>query len=268
MNSETIANQFARIGARFRVVRPEDLPRRRQRADYALDIVADKQGQLFEMQLSAEREAQLEINVLQCEHHDRHLLLLVKTPEAKDRFLCGHDEREWFVAAVPGGASSVVQAKVALQPSGAQAAANSAGLNLRQRTRRHNRAFIRQGEWFFVPAPALRVDEKLILRNEPISRSGGKPHLVAEVYRSGGENVWLCSRFPNGLTESEYKRTLADSREAKRWGWQQRVRNAGVFARGTVRHRDHATITLHEWHQVWMNTENTTRQMANVAFLD
>jgi hypothetical protein len=41
-----------------------------------------------------------------------------------------------------------------------------------------------------------------------------------------------------------------------------------VFARGTVRHRDHATITLHGWHQVWMNTENTTRQMANVAFLD
>jgi hypothetical protein len=256
------------MGARFRVVRPDDLPWRRRRADYALDIVADKQGQLFEMQLSAEREAQLEVNVLQCEHHDRHLLLLVKTPEAKDRFLCGHDEREWFVAAVPGGASSVVQAKVALQPSGAQAAANSAGLNLRQRTRRHNRAFIRQGEWFFVPAPALRVDEKLILRNEPISRSGGKPHLVAEVYRSGGENVWVCSRFPNGLTDPEYKRTLADNRDAKRWGWQRRVRNAGVFARGTVRHRDHATITLHEWHQVWMNTENTTRQMANVAFLD
>ena len=35
--------------------------------------------------------------------NDRHLLLLVKTPVAKDRFLCGHDEREWFVAAVPGG---------------------------------------------------------------------------------------------------------------------------------------------------------------------
>ena len=31
---------------------------------------------------------------------------------------------------------------------------------------------------------------------------------------------------------------------------------------------DHATITLHEWHQVWVNTENTTLQMVNVAFLD
>ena len=268
MNTETIANQFARMGARFRVVRPGDLPRRRRRADYALDIVTDGRGQFFEMQLSAEREAQLEINVLQCEQHDRHLLLLVKTPEAKDRFLCGHDEREWFVAAVPGGASSVVQAKVALQPAQVREAADSAGLDQRQRFRRHNRAFIRQGEWFFVPLPELRVDEKLILRNEPISRGGGKPHLVAEVFRTGGESVWVCPRFPNGVTDAEYKRTLADHRDAKRWGWQRRVRNAGVFARGTVRHRDHATITLHGWHQVWMNTESTTRQMANVAFLD
>jgi hypothetical protein len=208
------------------------------------------------------------MQVLQCQRDERHLLLLVKTPEAKDRFLCGHDEREWFVAAVPGGASSVLQAKLALQPNGARVAADGARLNDRQRTRRHNRAFIRQGEWFFVPAPALRVDEKLIHRNEPISRSGGKPHLVAEVYRSGGENVYVCSRFPNGLTEQKYHKTLAQNPEANGWGWQQRVRDAGGFARGAVRHRDHATITLHEWHQVWMNTENTTRQKANVAFLD
>ena len=269
MNSETIANQFVRMGARFRIIRPEDLPRRLRRADYALDIVADKQGQLFQMQLSAEREPQLEVQVLQCRHHERHLLLLVKTPEAKDRVLCGHDEREWFVAAVPGGASSVLQAKLALQPSGARAAADSARLNDRQRTRRHNRAFIRQGEWFFVPAPDLRVDERLIHRHEPISRGGGgKPHLVAEVYRSGGENVYVCPRYPNGLTEQAYHKVLAQNREAKGWGWQQRVRDAGVFARGSVRHRDHATITLHGWHQVWMNTENTTRQKANVAFLD
>jgi hypothetical protein len=41
-----------------------------------------------------------------------------------------------------------------------------------------------------------------------------------------------------------------------------------VYARGSVRHPDHATVTLHDWHQVMMNTENTTRQMANLAFID
>ena len=268
MNTNSIANQFARMGARFRLVRPDQLPSRRRRDDYALDIASDEDGQIFELQLSAERETELDVSVLQCEHRERHLLLLVKSREAKDRFLCGHDEREWFVAAVPGGASSVAQAKIALQPADVRAAADSAGLNARQRTRRHNRAFVRQGEWFFVPAPGLRVGESLILRNEPINRGGGKPHMVAELYRSGGEAVYVCWRYPNGLTESEYKRTIAENREAKRWSWQQRVRNAGVFARGTVRHRDHATITLHEWHRVWMNTETETRQMANVAFLD
>ena len=268
MNSETITNQFARMGARFRIVRPDDLPWRRRRADYALDIVAGKDGQYFEMQLSAEREAVLDTLVLQCEPHDRHLLLLVKTPEAKDRFLCGHDEREWFVAAVPGGASSVAQAKIALQPPQVRNAADSAGLDQRQRFRRHNRAFIRQGEWFFVPAPNVVADPKLILRDEPLRRGGGKPHIVAELFRAGGETVYVSSKKPNGITAGEYGSLLADIPAAKHWGWRTMQRNATVCVRGSVRHSDHTTITLRGWHTVWMNTETATRQMANVAFLD
>lgn len=268
MNTNSIANQFARMGARFRIVRPDDVPRLRRRADYALDIVADKDGQLFELQLSKEREEQLDTLVLQCEPHDRHLLLLVKTPEAKDRFLCGHDEREWFVAAVPGGASSVAQAKLALQPAQVRLAADSAGLDQRQRFRRHNRAFIRQGEWFFVPAPHIVADSKTILRNEPLRRGGGKPHIVAELFRTGGELVYVSSKKPNGIPETEYRRLLANVPSAKHWGWRTMRRNAAVYVRGTVRHSDHATITLRGWHTVWMNTETATRQMANVAFLD
>ena len=39
-------------------------------------------------------------------------------PDTKDKFLCGHDERHWFVAGVPERAavSSVVTAKEALKP--------------------------------------------------------------------------------------------------------------------------------------------------------
>jgi hypothetical protein len=268
MNSKTIAKTFAHMGARFRIVRPESLPWRQRRNEYALDIVSDKRGQLFQMQLSAEREEQLVIDVLQCDRGDRHLLLLVKTPQANDRFLCGHDEREWFVAAVPGGASSVVQAKLALQPAEVRNAADQARLNQGQRMRRHNRAFIRQGEWFFVPAPELNVDKVFILHDEPIRRGSGKPHLVAEVFRTRGEEVQTCSKYPNGLTEDQYERLVAREPKARGWGWVRRTRNAEVYARGTVRHRDHATITLQGWHRVWMNTETQTRQMANVAFLD
>lgn len=268
MNSDSIARHFAHMGARFRPVLPPVTPHRRWTLDYTLDLTRDSRGQVFEFCATPERLAGLDVQVLQCGRAERHLLLLVKTEETKDRFLCGHDEREWFVAAVPGTASNIVQAKLALQPDGVRNAAERAGLSQRERIRRHNRAFVRQGEWFFVPTPGLHVDPKLILRNEPIRRGGGKPHMVAEVFRSGGERILICSRHPNGVSESEYKRIVRDQPDAVRWGWQRRVRNAAVYARGAVRHRDHATLTLHDWHQVLMNTESNTRQMANVAFID
>lgn len=268
MNTDSIANHFARMGARFRIVEPEPKRFRRRTLDYTLDLTHDKRGQIFELCGHPARLAELDVQVLQCGKAERHLLLLVKTGETKDRFLCGHDEREWFVAAVPGNASNVMQAKLALQPEAVRHAADHAGLSPRERTRRHNRAFLRQGEWFFVPTPSLQVDPKQILTNEPIRRGAGKPHMVAEVFRTGGERVLICHMHPNGVSETEYKEILATTPDANRWSWQRRVRNAAVYARGAVKHRDHATLTLHDWHQVLMNTESNTRQMANVAFID
>ncbi len=268
MNSEIIAKNFMRMGARFTVARPESRRWFRSFKDYALDIGADRHGQYFQLVLSEQSETQLEVQVLQCDRQDRHLLLLVKTPEVKDRFLCGHDEREWFVAAVAGAVSTVTQAKLALQPAEVRQAGDSASLNLCQRTRRHNRAFIRQGEWFFVPAPWLHVDNNRLLTHEPINRSGGKPHYVAELYRTGGEAVFINSRYPGGLTKAELDKLKKANPSARSWNWESRTRNAGVYARGTVRHPDHATIHLRGWHRVLMNTENQSRQMANVAFID
>jgi hypothetical protein len=46
------------------------------------------------------------------------------------------------------------------------------------------------------------------------------------------------------------------------------LRNAGVYVRGSVRHADHKTIVLHEWHRVLMNTEGESQAMRSVAFLD
>ena len=109
MNPNSIANHFARMGARFRLVQPDLKSFRRWTLDYTLDLAHDKRGQIFELCGVPARLAELDVQVLQCGKAERHLLLLVKTGETKDRFLCGHDEREWFVAAVPGNASNVVQ---------------------------------------------------------------------------------------------------------------------------------------------------------------
>lgn len=265
MNSEPIANQFARMGARFQVVRQENS---RKGADYALDIRKDSEGQYFELRVPTSVEASLDVSVLQTTPADRHLVLLVKKPQVKDRFLCGHDEREWFVAAIPGIATTVKQAKEALKPPAVRQAETRAGLRARERARRRNEVSIRQGEWFFVPDPKMTVPPNLIHRNEPIRRGAGKPHMVSEVYRSGGEVVYVCSEFPNGLTEPQRRALLIRKPSAKSSNWRQLRRNTATYARGTVRHADHATILLPCWHQVLLNTENQTRQMANVAFLD
>ncbi len=273
MNAKLIESKFAAMGARF--VMQENPENRsswaRQTSNYAVDIGHDRQGQFYELRLSADLRENLEVTVLQVEPKNRHLLLFVRNhvrEKTVDRFLCGHDEREWFVAAVPGNASTVRSAFEALQPPAVRAALARTQVSSKLRFARKNRAFRRQGEWFFVPQTDLVVNEKLILRNEPIRRGSGKPHMVENLYRTGGETVYVSGEYPNGLTEPEYNALIRRAPLKKRMAWRVMRRNAGVFARGAIRHPDHATIVLNEWHMVVMNRETESRTMAQVAFLD
>ena len=239
--------------------------------DYSLDIHRDGKGEFFELRVPTHLSDALDVTVMQSEPKQRHLLLFVRKPGDKpqlDRFLCGHDEREWFIAAVPGGASSVRQAMDALQPAPVRQALASHKVSTNKRYSRKNRAFRRQGEWFFVPEPAFVVDPKLVLCNEPLRRGAGKPHMVEQLFRTGGETVYVSSKHPNGLLPEEYKRLMKSDPSAARWGWRMMRRDMGVYARGAVSHADHATITLPFWHRVLMNTETQSRTMRNVAFLD
>lgn len=259
------------MGARFKV-QVAELSARAAPNGYTLDIRNDRLGEYFELRVPEVLRASLEVTVPQADKRDRHLLLFVRKPEENvDRFLCGHDERAWFVAAVPGGASSVSQAKEALKPALVHVRQSQVQLPNRLRHRRRNSAFLRQGEWFFVPEPNGAPgagNNKLILRNEPLQRGAGKPHIVEQLYRTGGEVVYVCGTHPNGLTESQYRKLIQRNPEASAWGWRSMSRNMRVYARGTVRHPDHATISLPVWHQVLMNTENETDAMRNVVFID
>ncbi len=114
-----------------------------------------------------------------------------RTDGEKSKVLCGHDERHWFVAAVPEdarGVTGVVTAKDALQPQ-----------------------LVRDAVQRFAQLPADR------------RRDGG---------------------------------------------WARMTRDPELYAKGAVRHPDHATITLRDWHRVLMNTERGARAMRHVAFLD
>jgi len=254
MDTNLLDTKFARIGARLKVA---DRPSQRTRTAgvISLDVQADRKGEFFEV--IGRPGAEADVEVLDVQPSDRHLLLMVREGGEKHKFLCGHDERHWFVAALPDDApvGTVGQAKEALKPAAVHAAQARRGLKAAARARRKNAAYRRQGEWFFLPATGLVVDEKLVRRNEPLARgNGGKPHWAELCYRTGGELVYVCSRHPNGVPAAQYGRILARNPRARGWGWRAMERNPDVFVRGRVRHPDHKAIVLHSWHRVLMNT--------------
>ena len=277
MNADQLEKHFTRMGGRIKIERPHSEPRNWRWAapdQYSLNIGRDRHGEHFLFTVPTDVGRDLQVELLQLNARQRHLLMLVKSPADsgstanKDRFLCGHDEREWFVAAVPDAVSTISDAMESLKPEAVQMAQARAGLDGRQRQRRRNRAFKRQGEWFFVPVTNELIDETSVLENEPIARSGGKPHMVQYLYREGGTQVWVCRRHPNGVSTRDYRKLIRRLPAARGWGWSVRVINPRVLARGEIRHPDHRTLVLQGWHEVLMNRENKSRAMSNVAFID
>jgi len=65
--------------------------------DLGLDVRQDRHGEYF--LISRAQASTTELVVLDVQPRDRHLLLLSRSAAEKHRFLLGHDERHWFVAA-------------------------------------------------------------------------------------------------------------------------------------------------------------------------
>ena len=78
----------------------------------------------------------------------------------------------------------------------------------------------------------------------------------------------MSPQRPEGLRERAYRRLIQYNTAAERYVWSVMRINPKVYARGRVRHPDHKTIVLREWHEVLMNTENSSDTMRNVAFID
>jgi hypothetical protein len=260
MSSETLERRFAVIGARVMVA---DRP---WRGEPRIDVRTDVRGEYFDLRFAGGGR-RVELEVVDVEPRDRHLLLLARVGGEKSKFLCGHDERHWFVAAVPEaarGVSGVATAKAALQPQAVRALVER--IRPKDRFRRRNAAYVRQGEWFFVPAAWIDPPAALVLRGEPLTRGRGTAHVMQFAFRRGGEVVYVNRRYPAGISEARYARLTAAER--RNGGWTRLVRDPEVYAKGAVRHPDHATIHLAGWHRVLMNTEHGAQAMRHVAFID
>lgn len=270
MDKQMIKKKFNDIGARvsFNPSRPTHF---RGGQMISIDVIENKSGEHFVL----ENPGQLSIEVLDIQPKFRHLLLLVRgqTDKGKKdlrRFLCGHDERHWFVAAIPEKekVSTVNQAVEALKPGPVKNSQKKTGIKSKDLHKRKNAAFLRQGEWFFIPRPHVKIQDFLIHKNEPLRRGGGKPHMAEYLYRQGGETVYVSRQHPNGLTQEEYNMLIEIDSKASNFTWRIMKRNATVLVKGRISHPDHASILLNTWHEVILNTESESIAFRDMAFLD
>jgi len=250
--NEVLTRRFAAMGARLEIHgTPLGMP--------SIDVVSDT----FVIRYRGSG-GRVEVEVIALDRPGHHLLVLVRDGDVKSKFLCGHDERHWFVAAVPEaarGVTNVATAKLALQPTIVHDAVRRR--RPKDRFRRRNTAYIRQGEWFFVPVPDLEPPAAEVLRNEPLTRGRGKAHVLEQAYRQGGTSEWV-NASGGRMNDPQFQKLKPNGGR----GWRRMILDPELYATGAVRHPDHATIVLRGWHRVVMNTEQGARAMAHVAFLD
>jgi len=211
------------------------------------DLIVETAGKVFEIDVrrDAGREAfrlrypwsdVITAEALDVKPKHRHLVLDVsgwRLP-ISGRYLCGHDEQHWFVANLPIShrTTTVRGAMEALKPDVVLREQKRLGVKHR-RHRRKTAAYVRQGEWFFLPRPMMHVGDHAV-RNGQLVREGGKPHRVEWLYR------------PEGSDET--------------------------YVRGAVSHPDHETIRLQVWHRVVQNNEvqpaPVNESFTRMAYLD
>jgi hypothetical protein len=205
---------------------------------FQIDIVKLGLGEAYELQRPWHDE--LCVEVMDVHPRLRHLVLDVTGSglPISGRYLCGHDESHWFVAGLEFSreTAKVRGAMESLKPDIVRREQRRKGVKHR-RHRRHTAAYVRQGEWFFLPRPNVHVVARLVEYDGRLVRGAGKPHLVDEVYRVPATDE--------------------------------------TYVRGRVQHLDHQTIHLDVWHQVVQNTEvvpNTVdeyaEELARIAWLD
>lgn len=278
MDTHSLKKHFSNMGAKLDItIEPEFIWRNHfwrgpyqvsNPTEFEIDISEGRREDKFEIRIRSDLVTDSQILPLQLKPKTKHLLLMAKWPtkQEHEKFLCGFDERHWFVAGVDTNVTSISGAMDSLRPPEVIQSIRKAKVPNKLRNNRRNKAFLRQGEWFFVPEPAFfPAKNAIIYTKEPLRRGLGKPHMVDELHRSGGEQVYVNRQHPNGITKSTYEKLVARNPQVAKQPWSIMYRNPGVYVKGRVRHPDHATIVLPIWHRVFVNREMQSRA---VAFLD
>ena len=168
MDTQLLERHFAKIGARAKL----RTQTRRNRVDgVSIDIGTDRDGEFFDIALG--RREPEEIIVLDANPRMRHLVLMSREDDGKHKFLCGHDERHWFVAAVPEkeAVSTVATAMEALKPVDVRRRERVLAVKPRKRNRRRNEAFVRPRGMVFHSSAEASATERSAYPSQRASSS-------------------------------------------------------------------------------------------------
>jgi hypothetical protein len=146
---------------------------------------------------------------------------VLHTLGAAQYYLCGQDEAHLFMAQLPHNAATIDHAHRMLAPRVPEEYAKQPST--------------RQGEWFFYPA--IAVDREELERLEVLGYGKKSNISIAEAGR-----IWRRSR-PHIASELRF---LKPGRR--------------IFVRGHIKHPDHRTLTLRDWHFVLLNRELTNQR--------
>lgn len=285
--SVRIRKAFEGIGARVTVAvrNPQHI---QGRGSYTLDIGEDEKGEEF-FDIRVARGSGVKLTIIDKKPEDRHLLLVVhedvgRYEERESRFLCGFDEQHWFAAPVAPDANDIARAKESLKPESVRQLQTRRGGG----KKRVKGGIKRQGEWFFIQKRKMKVPHNQILKNEPIQRGAGKPHVVAELWRIGGQDAYVPMAAPwrsdvkeadipdewfGGLSAGQHASLMRRKDElgklAKRLRWRIGKVDARVFGRGRITHPDHNDLVLDVWHEIVPNAESRfAAEEGNLRFID
>ena len=139
MRIDAIQRSFRKIGARVRIGRwtgDRFCGRVRPRYDgLIVDVRRDDGGEYFDIEVDS---ALVDLSVVDTQPRDKHLLIMVRrlASDRTHKVLCGHDDRHWFVAAVPPdrAVSSVHMALAALKPPAVQRLREHRAVNAKPQT--------------------------------------------------------------------------------------------------------------------------------------
>ena len=121
--NEILTRQFERIGALLKLEEPDERLLARDPQYHHVDVRQEKRGETF---IISCRPSRFRLQVLQADAQESHLLLMMQNSKSGEihKYLCGHDERHWFAAAIPeeARAKNIREAKEAPLPPEAEQA--------------------------------------------------------------------------------------------------------------------------------------------------